>query len=74
MTKRAMGWKRPQPLDGFVLDPACGAGALLLPVLRDHLGAAARVDAQLALRALPNFIAGIDNDPAAVWLANVRPR
>ena len=71
MTKRAMGWKRPQPLDGSVLDPACGAGALLLPVLRDHLGAAARVDARLALRALPNFIAGIDNDTAAVWLANV---
>jgi adenine-specific DNA-methyltransferase len=71
MTKRAMGWKRPQPLDGCVLDPACGAGALLLPVLREHLGAAARVDAQLALNALPNHIAGIDNDPAAVWLANV---
>ena len=71
MTKRAMGWKRPQPLDGCVLDPACGAGALLLPVLREHLGAAARVDARLALNALPNYIAGIDNDPAAAWLASV---
>ncbi len=71
MTKRAMGWKRPAPLTGCVLDPACGAGALLLPVLREHLGAAARVDAQLALKGLPNFIAGVDNDPAAVWLANV---
>ena len=71
MTKRAMGWKRPQALTGCVMDPACGAGALLLPVLREHLGAAARVDAQLALNALPNHIAGIDNDPAAAWLANV---
>ena len=71
MTKRAMGWKRPQPLTGCIVDPACGAGALLLPVLREHLGAAALVDAQLALNALPNYIVGIDNDPAAVWLANV---
>jgi adenine-specific DNA-methyltransferase len=71
MAKRAMGWKRPQPLSGRVLDPACGAGALLLPVLREHLGVAARVDAQLALSALPNFVSGVDNDPAAVWLANV---
>lgn len=71
MTKRAMGWKRPRSLTGRVMDPACGAGALLLPVLRDHLGAAARIDAQLALNALPNYIVGIDNDPSAVWLANV---
>ncbi|WP_155729137.1 Eco57I restriction-modification methylase domain-containing protein [Mycobacterium avium] len=69
--KRALGWKRPQPLPGLVRDPACGAGALLLPVLREHLGAAARTDPQLALAALPNLIEGIDNDPNAVWLANV---
>jgi adenine-specific DNA-methyltransferase len=71
MTKRAMGWKRPRPLDGCILDPAGGAGALLLPVLREHLGAAARVDAQLALNALPNYIQGIDNDPAAAWLGSI---
>lgn len=71
MTKRAMGWKRPRALDGLVLDPACGAGALLLPVLRDHMGCAARIDPQLALNALPNYIAGVDNDPGAAWLANV---
>jgi adenine-specific DNA-methyltransferase len=71
MTKRAMGWRRPQPLAGRVVDPACGAGALLLPVLRDHLGAAARIDATLALSALPQYIAGIDNDPGAAWLASV---
>jgi adenine-specific DNA-methyltransferase len=71
MTKRAMGWKRPQPLSGCMVDPACGAGALLLPVLREHLGAASRVDAQLAINALPNYIKGIDNDPSAAWLASV---
>jgi adenine-specific DNA-methyltransferase len=71
MTKRALGWKRPQALPGLVRDPACGAGALLLPVLRDHLGAAARVDAQVALAGLPNHIAGVDNDEHAVWLGNV---
>ncbi|MGV7744329.1 Eco57I restriction-modification methylase domain-containing protein [Mycobacterium pseudokansasii] len=69
--KRALGWKRAQPLPGLVRDPACGAGALLLPVLREHLGAAARTDPQLVLAALPNLIEGIDNDPHAVWLANV---
>lgn len=69
--KRALSWKRPQPLTGLVRDPACGAGALLLPVLREHLGAAARTDPQLVLAALPNLIEGIDNDPNAVWLANV---
>lgn len=71
MTKRALGWKRPRPLPGLVRDPACGAGALLLPVLRDHLGASARTDPQLVLAGLPNAVAGIDNDPLAVWLANV---
>ncbi|OBK04649.1 hypothetical protein A5639_20425 [Mycolicibacterium conceptionense] len=69
--KRALGWKRAHPLPGLVRDPACGAGALLLPVLRDHLGAVARTDPQLVLAALPNLIEGIDNDPDAVWLANV---
>lgn len=71
MTKRALGQKRPGVLPGRVLDPAAGAGALLLPILREHLGAAARVDAQLALKALPNYVSGIDNDPHAAWLASV---
>lgn len=71
MTKRALGQKRPQPLAGRVVDPACGAGALLLPILREHLGTVARVDAQLALAALPNQMLGVDNDPVAVWVANV---
>jgi len=71
MTKRALGQKRPQPLAGRVVDPACGAGALLLPILREHLGTVARVDAQLALAALPNQMMGVDNDPVAVWVANV---
>lgn len=71
MAKRALGWKRPRPLPGLVRDPACGAGALLLPVLRDHLSASARTDPLLVLAALPNLVAGVDNDPLAAWLANV---
>jgi adenine-specific DNA-methyltransferase len=35
------------------------------------MGCAARISPQLALNALPNHIAGVDNDPGAVWLANV---
>lgn len=71
MTQRALGWKRPQPLTALVRDPACGAGALLLPVIRTHLAATARSEPELAIATLPNVIEGIDNDPSAVWLANV---
>jgi adenine-specific DNA-methyltransferase len=71
MAGRALGRRRPGVLDGLVRDPACGAGSLLLPALREHLGAAAQVDARGALMGLPDFVAGVDNDPGAVWLANV---
>lgn len=71
MTRRAMGWSKPRPLPGLVRDPACGAGALLLPALREHLGATARTDPQMALAGLPNVIAGVDTDERAVWLTNV---
>lgn len=60
-----------QPLPGLVRDPASGAGALLLPPLREHLHASYDVDPSLALAGLPSLIEGIDNDPAAVWVANV---
>lgn len=59
------------PLAGLVRDPACGAGALLLPALRDHLAASSHVEPQVVLAGLPNLIEGIDLDPAAVWIANV---
>lgn len=72
MTRRALGHGKPyRPLKGLVRDPACGAGVLLLPAIREHLGATVRSNARLALAGLPNVIEGIDADPAAVWIANV---
>ncbi len=70
--RRALDFSpRSQPLDGLVRDPACGAGALLLPVVREHLHASYDVDPLLALAGLPSVIEGVDADPAAVWVANV---
>lgn len=60
-----------QRLTGLVLDPACGAGALLLPALREHLHASHAQDPVETLATLPDFIRGTDTDPAAVWVANV---
>lgn len=60
-----------QMLPGLIRDPACGAGALLLPALREHLRASYDVDPALTLAGLPNFVEGVDTDPAAVWIANV---
>lgn len=72
MSRTALGHQRkPKALSGLVRDPACGAGALLLPVLREHLAASHHVDPRVVLAGLPNFIEGIDADPAAVWIANV---
>lgn len=73
MTRRGLGLRRgvAERLPGLIRDPACGAGALLLPVLREHLAAVRRVDPQVALAGLPHLIEGIDADPVAVWLANV---
>jgi adenine-specific DNA-methyltransferase len=55
----------------LVRDRACGAGALLIPPLREHVQASVRTHAALALAALPETIAGIELDPNAAWLANV---
>lgn len=55
----------------LVRDRACGAGALLIPPLREHVQASVRTHAVLALAALPETIAGIELDPNAAWLANV---
>lgn len=72
MTKRSLGLKKPvEQLPGLVRDPACGAAALLLPIIREHLAASFNVDPQLVLDGLPSLIEGIDSDPAAVWIANV---
>lgn len=72
LARNALGFSpRPERLEGLVRDPACGAGALLLPALREHLRASYDIEPALALTGLPNVIEGIDNDPAAVWVANV---
>lgn len=72
MARAALGHQRyGLRLSGLVRDPACGAGALLLPVLREHLSSSWDVDPQLVLAGLPALIEGIDADPAAVWVANV---
>jgi len=72
MTRRGLGrTMAPRRLTGIVRDPACGAGALLLPVIREHLAAVRRADPQITLAHLPSVIEGIDMDPAAVWLTNV---
>jgi adenine-specific DNA-methyltransferase len=72
MSRAALGHgRKPKALEGLVRDPACGAGALLLPVLREHLNASHNVDPRVVLAGLPNLIEGLDADPAAVWIANV---
>jgi adenine-specific DNA-methyltransferase len=72
MTRRALGHRAAaRQLDGLVRDPACGAGALLLPPLREHIAALRRSDPQITLAGLHSVIEGLDTDPAAVWLANV---
>lgn len=72
MARAALGHRRyGLKIPGLVRDPACGAGALLLPVLREHLISSWDVDPQIVLAGLPSLIEGIDADPAAVWVANV---
>lgn len=55
----------------LVRDRACGAGALLIPPMREHVQASVNTHAALALAALPETISGVDLDPNAAWLANV---
>jgi adenine-specific DNA-methyltransferase len=72
LTKGTLGQGQSGPLlPGLVCDPACGAGALLLPPLRQHLAAVSDVDPRMVLAHIPRLIKGIDSDPHAVWIANV---
>lgn len=73
MARGALGSVRGKParLPGLIRDPACGAGALLVPPLREHLQALAHADPRVTLAGLPNLVDGVDADPAAVWIANV---
>jgi adenine-specific DNA-methyltransferase len=70
--RAALGWNsEDHVLPGLVRDPACGAGALLLPPLREHLRASSDTDPSIVMASLPSHIEGIDMDELAVWLANV---
>lgn len=72
MTRNALALpRRPTRLPGLVRDRACGAGALLLPPLREHVRACAGTDATVAVAGLPDVVEGLDADPNAVWIANV---
>ncbi|MDO4039279.1 Eco57I restriction-modification methylase domain-containing protein [Clavibacter michiganensis] len=72
MARSALGFGvDARPLPGLVRDPACGAGALLVPVLREHLAATADADPTLVLAALPQLVEGIDTDPWAAYIASV---
>ncbi len=58
-------------VDGLIFDPAAGAGALLLPPLREWL--ARRLDAAPVetLAMVSSVVGGRDLDSAAVWIGNV---
>lgn len=73
LVRERLGWrgKPAQPLPGLVRDPACGAGALLLPALREHIRGSHGLDPRLVVAGLPSVLEGWDLDPAAVWIANV---
>lgn len=58
-------------IDGLVLDPACGAGALLLPPLREWLAHRPDTAPTATLASAESAIAGRDLDAAAVWLGSV---
>lgn len=63
--------KSPRPLSGRVFDPSAGAGALLLPPLREHLHATREQEPGVVLAGLPQLVAGVDADPVAAWLGNL---
>lgn len=72
MARQSVGGRgRSRRLEALVRDPACGAGALLLPPLQEHLHASQDVEPRLVLAGLPALVEGWDLDPAAVWIANV---
>lgn len=72
MTREALGFgSDAQALPGLVRDPASGAGALLLPVIREHLKASASRDPALVLQGISSLIEAGDQDPWAVYIANV---
>lgn len=55
---------------GAIVDPASGAGSLLLPPLRRFVAARRSAPAGAAIAAAADGFAGVDNDPLAAWLAS----
>ncbi len=66
-TERAAGGH----VEGLVLDPACGAGALLLPPLRSWLHTIGGAGPEVVLGAVTGVVVGRDLDLYAAWLGNV---
>ena len=72
MARDALGWGVDAvSLPGLVRDPACGAGSLLLPVIREHLLANEQTEPAIVLSGLAARIQGVDLDEHAVYVANV---
>lgn len=72
MSRKALGWGvDPVSLPGLVRDPACGAGSLLLPIIREHLLANENTEPAMVLSGLAARIQGVDLDEHAVYMANV---
>lgn len=72
MAREALGWGvDPVSLPGLVRDPACGAGSLLLPVIREHLLANENTEPAMVISGLAARIQGVDLDELAVYVANV---
>ncbi len=55
---------------GPIADPACGAGALLIPALRRVLAHSSAASAEETLASASWNVRGRDLDPLAVWLGN----
>ncbi|MGP4024358.1 hypothetical protein [Actinomadura sp. 3N407] len=60
-----------RPPEGLVWDPACGAGMLLLPALRDWLRRHTDCGPGEVIEKSRTVVGGRDLDVAAVWLGNV---
>ena len=52
-----------------VLDPACGGGAFLLPVLRRMINSMKDADPTFILQQISTRLRGFDVDPFGAWLA-----
>jgi adenine-specific DNA-methyltransferase len=56
---------------GRAIDPSCGGGAFLVDAATRMLAAMGGAEPAIAIAALGSRLRGWDNDPFAVWLANL---